>query len=434
MAPRTLASLAHSLAVAPNLGGAVGVLGEALAELDRGAYLAFFRYDGRRELLTDRLSPTSVGSARPTQLEVAFDQLPISVRQGVAAGSTFVDVVERAADFARLLGLPPVENATLSLRGLRFDGALGGVLTVVEPKKFFGGRTIEKFLPNAALFDLAFARFAEMDARREAVVTLESVTQRIHGEYDRKLGELETKMSSHAPVATDGADRARVVHLEREASRIEEDARRFQRRAEGLQKQLEAALGQTEQAHIELHRRNEELRDRERTVYLIDRVLSMDATAPDPRRLADELLTLVGEDMQAQRVSLMMRAPEPGMLYLAAARGVARDVRDGYRVAIGSGVAGKVAASRQVILVTDATQASQHPLLKDEYFTSGSFICFPLVYREDLIGVVNVANRNQQGVFTEADVNRVRLLGLIIALVATQAQLSERLLPVLSST
>ena len=273
-----------------------------------------------------------------------------------------------------------------------------------------------------------------MDARREAVVTLESVTQRIHGEYDRRLGELEEKMSSQAQVLNDGADRARVVQLERETSRIQEDARRFQRRAESLQKQLEAALGQTEQAHIELHRRNEELRDRERTVYLIDRVLSMDASAPDPRRLADELLTLVGEDMQAQRVSLMMRAPEPGMLYLAAARGVARDVRDGYRVAIGSGVAGKVAASRQVILVTDATQASQHPLLKDEYFTSGSFICFPLVYREDLVGVVNVANRNQQGVFTEADVDRVRLLGLIIALVATQAGLAERLLPELSAT
>ena len=229
MAPRTLASLAHSLAVAPDLGGAIGVLGEALAELDRGAYLAYFRYDGRRELLTDRLSPSSVGGSRPTKLEVAFDQLPISVRQGIAAGSTFVDVTERAADFARLLGLPPVENATLSIRGLRFDGTLGGVLTVVEPKKFFGGRTIEKFLPNAALFDLAFARFAEMEARREAVITLESVTQRIHGEYDRRLVELETRLSSQTQAASDGAESARIVQLERETSRIQEDARRFHR-------------------------------------------------------------------------------------------------------------------------------------------------------------------------------------------------------------
>nr|MCU0625423.1 GAF domain-containing protein [Gemmatimonadaceae bacterium] len=99
----------------------------------------------------------------------------------------------------------------------------------------------------------------------------------------------------------------------------------------------------------------------------------------------------------------------------------------------GQGVAGKVASSRQSLLVTDATQATQHPLLRDEYFTSGSFICFPLVYRNELVGVVNVANRNQQGIFTEADLDRVRLLGLVIALVATQARLPERLLPLVGA-
>ena len=101
MAPRTLASLAHSLAVAPDLGGAIGVLGESLAELDRGAYLAFFRYDGRRELLTDRLSPTSAGSARPTKLEVAFDQLPMPVPPDRLAWSS-----ERFSVTPSLVGWP----------------------------------------------------------------------------------------------------------------------------------------------------------------------------------------------------------------------------------------------------------------------------------------------------------------------------------------
>lgn len=436
MAPRTLAQLAHALAVAPDTPGAIGVLGEALTELDRGAHVALFRFDPRRNLLTDRLAPSVGGGGRALPLEVAFDQLPSPVRLAVAAGAAFVDVAERAADFARLLGMPPVESATLALRGLRFDGELSAVLAVVEPRKFFGGRTTEKFAPAIALFDLAWARLAERDARREAAQVLETVTQRIHGEYDRRLGELETRMGaamSAAQSAGDGADRARLVALERETSRNEEEARRFRRRADDLQKQLEAALGQTEQAHIELHRIGEELRDRERTVYLIDRVLSVDAGDPDPRRLAHELLTLVGDDMRAQRVSLMLRAPEPNQLYLAAARGVARDVHEGHRVLIGQGVAGKVAGARQALLVTDATQATQHPLLRDEYFTSGSFICFPLVYRDELVGVVNVANRNQQGIFTESDLDRVRLLGLVIAIVATQARLPARLLPLVGA-
>ena len=47
-----------------------------------------------------------------------------------------------------------------------------------------------------------------------------------------------------------------------------------------------------------------------------------------------------------------------------------------------TGVAGKVAATREPILVQDVTEVRDHPLLKDEYFTSGSFISFPLVYHE----------------------------------------------------
>ena len=69
-----------------------------------------------------------------------------------------------------------------------------------------------------------------------------------------------------------------------------------------------------------------------------------------------------------------------------------------------------------------------HPLLRDQYFTTGSFISFPLIYRDELVGVVNLTNRARQGLFLEEDVERVRLLALVIALVATNAALPERLL------
>src|SRR3954467_3781033 len=99
----------------------------------------------------------------------------------------------------------------------------------------------------------------------------------------------------------------------------------------------------------------------------------------------------------------------------------------GGRSPVGGGSAGRVAASREPILVTDVSEAKQHPLLKDQYFTTGSFISFPLVYHDQLVGVVNLTNRALHGVFGEEDVERVRLLGLVIALVAARAQLPERL-------
>jgi signal transduction protein with GAF and PtsI domain len=190
---------------------------------------------------------------------------------------------------------------------------------------------------------------------------------------------------------------------------------------------VSAAVEQLEKAHIELARRNELLREKTRTLYLIDKVLTLDASTEDPRQLVDGLLSLVGDDMQSQRCSLMLKAPEPGLLYLAGARGIAPGVSEGARIKIGEGVAGRVAASREPLLVRDVGEAKHHPLLRDQYFTTGSFISFPLVYHEELVGVVNLTNRAMHGVFGEEDIERVRLLGLVIALVASRARLPERL-------
>ena len=423
MPPRTLASLAHALTVSPDLDAALVALGEGLAEVDRASHLALLRYDGRREMLADRLTPSGGGVER-SAVETTFDHLPPPVRMSVAAGGQFVDLGEQSNEYARLFRLrPQSDGGWLSLRGVRFEGHLAAVIALYEPRKIFGTRASERFAPAVALFELAYVRFAEREAREEAVRTLEDVTQRVHGEYVRKLALLEQQLSQ----ARGGADPAQVVAMEREVARATEEARKAARKAQAVEQQVLAAVEQLEKAHVELHRRSESLRQKTRTIYLIDRVLSIDAAADDPRQLVDGLLALVGDDMQAQRCSLMLRAPEPGYLYLAAARGVAPNVLEGARTKIGEGVSGRVAAVRQPLLVQDVADASAHPLLRDQYFTTGSFISFPLVYHDELVGVVNLTNRAQRGVFVEEDVERVRLLALVIALVATRAQLPERL-------
>jgi signal transduction protein with GAF and PtsI domain len=103
------------------------------------------------------------------------------------------------------------------------------------------------------------------------------------------------------------------------------------------------------------------------------------------------------------------------------------EVTLGFTIEIGKGIAGRVAASREPLLVVDVAEASAHRLLKDDYMTSGSFISFPLVHHDALVGVVNLTNRVQRGLFVEEDVERVRLLGLVVSLVAVQAELPERL-------
>ncbi len=430
MPPRTLATLAHALSVAPDVQSALLALSDALSEVDRFAQIALVRFDARRSMLVDRLVPAG-DTVTCDRLETTFDHLPTRERIAVSAGGTFVDFGDQSDEFAVLFGFTKFSDVGwLSLRGLRFDGQLAAVLVLYETRKFFGARSSERIAPSCALFELAFVRFLEREAREEAVRTLEDVTQRVHAEYERRLGTLQEKLTRAA--VDPGADSERLLTLEREAAKALEDARRAARRAEAVEVQVTAAVEQLEKAHIELHRRSETLRQKTRTLYLIDRVLTLDATTDDPREMVNGLLTLVGDDMGAQRCSLLLLAPEEQMLYLAAARGIAPNVPPGHRIRIGEGVAGKVAATRQPLLVQDVDEAKSHPLLRDEHFTTGSFISFPLIYHGNLVGVVNLTNRAMHGIFVEEDIERVRLLALVIALVAIQARLPERMLETLS--
>ncbi|HEX8945355.1 MAG TPA: GAF domain-containing protein [Gemmatimonadaceae bacterium] len=433
MPPRTLASLAHALTVSASPDAALQALGESLAEVDRFAQLALVRFDERRGMLGERLL-ASGATTSIAKLETTFDHLPSRERAAIAVGGQLVDFGESSDEFARLFEMPSFgEAGWLSVRGLRYEGQLTALLVLYEARKLFGARTAERFLPAIALFELAYVRFLEREARQEAVRTLEDVTQHVHGEYETRLAELATRLtdasSSHSQAA---ADSARVVSLERELAQAAEDARRAIRRADAVEATVGSAVEQLEKAHVELHRRNESLRQKTRTIYLIDRVLTLDASTKDPRQLADGLLALVGDDMHSHRCSLMLLAPDGESLYLAAARGVGPSITEGARVAIGQGVAGRVAASREPLLVRDVAEAKTHPLLHDQYFTTGSFISFPLIYHDQLVGVVNLANRAMQGLFVEEDVDRVRLLGLVIALVASNAKLPERLVEAFS--
>jgi hypothetical protein len=432
MPPRTLASLAHALTVAANVEAALGALAEALADLDRFAQIALVRFDAKRSMLRERLLAEERGMSRE-MLETTIDHLPNKERIAVVSGGQFVDFGESADEFARLFRMKGLgEAGWLSARGIRFEGHLSAVLVLYEARKIFGTRTSERFSPSAALFELAFVRFLEHDARSEAVETLEGVTQRVHEEYERRLAELQDQVSRASGEYAAVGDRERVVALERELAKAQEAARQAMRKADAVEATVTSAVEQLEKAHIELSRRNEALRQKTRTLYLLDRVLALDASTDDPRQLVDGLLSLVGDDMHAQRCSLMLRVPGASALYLAAARGIAPGIPEGARITIGQGVAGRVAASREPLLVRDVGEAKHHPLLRDQYFTTGSFISFPLVYHDELVGVVNLTNRAMHGVFGEEDVERVHLLGLVIALVAHRARLPERLGEMLS--
>ena len=427
MTIRTLPSLAQALGAATDLDAALVALAGALSESDRDVSLALLRFDPRQGLLRERLTVRD-GRVERAPLETSLEQLPVSTLRAVQDGGAFVDVAEEPPAYARLLKLAwSDDGGSVALRGLKVDGQLVAVISLVEPKRIFGTRAVERLAPLVALFELAVARFHDQETRDEATRTLEEVTQRVHGEYLTRLADLEREVASVREASSADPDPAEAIAREREEARRAEESRRMLRKLAALEHQLTASVGQLEQAHIELHRRSEALRQRTRTLYLLERVMTMAAETHDAMGLTEGLLALVGDDMHALRCSLFLVGREPGTLYLAAARGLAPYVQIGKVIALGYGVTGKVAQTREPMLVVDAVDAKQTPLLGDNYLTTGSFISFPLVLHDELVGVVNLTNRAQQGLFVEEDVERVRMLGLVISLIASEGRLAEAL-------
>src|SRR4029453_1894661 len=271
MSTRNLPSLAHALSVAPDYDAALVALGEGLADVDRTAHLGLLRYDARRQMRREGLTPKG-GRVVKSPVETTFDRLPAPIRTQVAAGGQFVDLGDRSAEYARMFSFPAFpDGGILSLRGVHVDGCLAAVVALYEQKKMFGTRSIERFAPFVALFELGYARLAEREARDEAVRTLEDVTQRVHGEHVRRVGGLEHELirgKDEARAPTSDEVSARIVALERDIAKANEQARKAKRHSDEIEGHVTAAVSQLEQAHVELHRGSEALPQATRTRIL----------------------------------------------------------------------------------------------------------------------------------------------------------------------
>ena len=127
-------------------------------------------------------------------------------------------------------------------------------------------------------------------------------------------------------------------------------------------------------------------------------------------------------------VAVLHTLEEGGVLRVALARGLSADIVKSSTLAVGEGIAGRVAESAQAELVECLAAVPTLPLAPHERAFRGAVVCAPIVFREAVWGVITVCSGEEDAAFGP---DQGRLLGAIAdhaAVALSNAERYERLL------
>jgi serine phosphatase RsbU (regulator of sigma subunit) len=111
----------------------------------------------------------------------------------------------------------------------------------------------------------------------------------------------------------------------------------------------------------------------------------------DEQALLNALLERVKSVLQADTAAVLLLDKPAGQLVATAASGIEEEVRQGVRIPLGTGFAGRVAASRQPVILTHVDHTTvRNPLLVDRGIKS--LLGVPLLVGGKVIGVLHVGS------------------------------------------
>jgi diguanylate cyclase (GGDEF)-like protein len=121
----------------------------------------------------------------------------------------------------------------------------------------------------------------------------------------------------------------------------------------------------------------------------------------NPDTLYEAIVEISSRVMNTERVSLMLPKEEQGELRIEAERGINKWIAKNIRVRVGEGIAGRVYKEGQPLMVADM----ERTLLtqKKPNYRTGSFVSIPLKIGDEVIGVLNLADRIDREVFSGED-------------------------------
>lgn len=176
-------------------------------------------------------------------------------------------------------------------------------------------------------------------------------------------------------------------------------------------------IGQLNQ-HIEL--KNEQIA-RLHKIY-IDIVLSLDLN-----KKFDLITHIAKELFQAEITSLMLIDRKTGKLKIASAKGLDDKVIKKTAIEIGEGIAGLVAKEKHPILVNNIEEDPRFKQVKRPRYKTKSFMSSPLMFEDEVIGILNCADKTTGESFQEEDLSLLSMVSSYLTSVLHNAKLFEEL-------
>lgn len=119
--------------------------------------------------------------------------------------------------------------------------------------------------------------------------------------------------------------------------------------------------------------------------------------------LNEQILGMAADLVNASSGSIMFIDERGNSLRIESALGMNMQLAQSMVVQVGTGIAGKVAASGNPLLVNDIEKDKRIGIPNRPRFKTKSFVSIPIRLRENVIGVLNLSDKKNQGIFTEAD-------------------------------
>jgi sigma-B regulation protein RsbU (phosphoserine phosphatase) len=149
--------------------------------------------------------------------------------------------------------------------------------------------------------------------------------------------------------------------------------------------------------------------------------------------LLPQLLTLAQEVTEAEASSILLYEPKLNVLEFALAKNEAlgketeQILKNKVELKMGEGLAGWVAVNRKPVIIQDVQQDTRFFKGADHYtgFQTRTLLCVPIVYGEELLGVIEVLNSKNKQCFDLEDVEILESFAHLGAVAIIRSRLLE---------